>query len=487
MCLCVVFSCPFYVEPFQGTLNTTMLTQGVALGWYTHASTRILPLQGAKKHCLGCALSKVQKSPKHNKSQRKKEKRGGYRNGRKGGGVCWTANDRRRGEDMDVKGYCRGVVVGMLVVLLTGCGHPGTGGVRRDDGGSFLLSWEGELVPRDDFVGSLPGASYVLVGEGHTNPCDHRAEARILSAMAAAGLRPVVGLEMISMDMQPVLDRWNDGRISLNGIEEALHWKDRWGYPFALYAPVFELSRKYGLPLAALNVPRRVVDVVRAEGLEGVALHDRSFIPDPLIPASEEQKKALEETVAMHARMMPSSPGKMDRFFLLQSLWDTAMAREAAAWRHATGRPVLVLTGAGHVENRWGIASRLAVLDPLARVVSILPAREKEEITPEGADYYFLCPAHHRKRLGLILSTEEEGLRVRAVEPASRAARAGLLPGDILLEANGEKLASPMDLHRAAVPAVREGKPLGMLILRNGEKREIVIATETEGEKRGEE
>ena len=28
------------------------LTQGVALGWYTHASTRILPLQGVKKYCL---------------------------------------------------------------------------------------------------------------------------------------------------------------------------------------------------------------------------------------------------------------------------------------------------------------------------------------------------------------------------------------------------------------------------------------------------
>jgi serine protease Do len=52
--------------------------------------------------------------------------------------------------------------------------------------------------------------------------------------------------------------------------------------------------------------------------------------------------------------------------------------------------------------------------------------------------------ANLRRAVGL---PEVEGLLVRLVEDDSPAARAGLSEGDVIVEANGQKMASPDDLH----------------------------------------
>lgn len=366
--------------------------------------------------------------------------------------------------------------LGIMLLTMVGCAHRGMDAPLPDADEPFLFASDTAPVTDRGFAGRMDQAAYILVGEGHTNACDHRAQARIVSVLAQAGLKPVIGLEMVSRDMQPVLDAWNAGDITLDQIEKALDWKNRWGYPFALYAPLFELSREYGLFVAALNVPRRVVDTVRTTGLQSVASRDLQYIPDPIIPASDAQTKSLEKTFAMHAQMTGGGAGHMmDSFFLVQSLWDTGMAMEARKWNRKTGQPVLVIAGAGHVENRWGIGYRLKVLDPQAEVVSILPARDKVDITPEGADYYYVCPVTHRKRMGLVLGSDEHGLVIKAVEPDSRAARAGLRAGDVLLQGNGQPLKTPMDLHRAAAPAARQGRDVVLKVVREGREMEVVI------------
>jgi hypothetical protein len=71
------------------------------------------------------------------------------------------------------------------------------------------------------------------------------------------------------------------------------------------------------------------VDTVRKNGLEGVVEPDQKYIPDPLILAPEEQKKALGPMLLMHAQMSNQEDSLTESFFLVQSLWDTAMAETA--------------------------------------------------------------------------------------------------------------------------------------------------------------
>jgi len=378
-------------------------------------------------------------------------------------------------DDMYTKDVLLVLGLGIMLLTMAGCAHQSLEGSLPDADGPFLFASNAMPVSGVALAARMEHAAYILVGEGHTNACDHRAEARILSALAGSGSKPVIGLEMVSSDMQPILDAWNAGEIAPDQIADALHWKDRWGYPFTQYAPLFDLSRKYGLAMAALNVPRRVVDKVRTTGLKSVPPQDRQYIPDPIIPASDAQTRALEKTFAMHAQMTGAPGHMMESFFLIQSLWDTGMAVQAEKWRQKTGQPVFIVAGAGHVENRWGIAYRLAVLDPQATTISILPARDKADITPEGAEYYFVCPSRHRQRIGLVLEKGARGLKIKAVEPDSRASRAGLRAGDVLLQGNGTLLKTPMDIHSAAAPAARQGKDLVLKVLRDGREMKVVI------------
>jgi uncharacterized iron-regulated protein len=380
-------------------------------------------------------------------------------------------------KDMDMKRALQALVLAGMMITAAGCArHGALPAAQEQIHLPTLHTGQAEQVSPDELAILTEHADYILLGEGHTNACDHRGQVMILRAVTGNKERPVVGLEMVSRDMQPVLDAWNNGTIPLSEIATRLEWKERWGHPFPLYQPVFEVCREFGLPMAALNIPRRVVDRVREKGLEGVAKQDQQFIPDPLILAPEEQRKALEPMLLMHTRMSGQEDARTESFFLIQSLWDTAMAESAVKWREQTGRKVVILAGAGHVENRWGIADRLLVLDPDAKVVSVMPARDVSEITPAGADYYYLCPSEGRgSRLGLVLESRDETLVVKGVIPDSRAARAGFRPGDVLVTAGGQKIASGLDLHKAAFPAAQKDQDLIVHVLREGRDQELVV------------
>jgi S1-C subfamily serine protease len=83
-------------------------------------------------------------------------------------------------------------------------------------------------------------------------------------------------------------------------------------------------------------------------------------------------------------------------------------------------------------------------------------------------------PADLRARLD-----QPTGLIVLSVQPDGPAARAGLVLGDVLLRAGGEKLTSPAAL-LPSLDEERVGRPLALTVLRAGEERAL---TATVGER----
>ena len=335
----------------------------------------------------------------------------------------------------------------------------------------------------DELARRAAGADYVLLGESHSSACDHRVQADVLAAMTAAGAVPVLGLEMVPAERQDALDRFNAGEIDVDGLAQAVDWKGVWGHPFAVYRPVFEAARRAGAPLAGLNVPRRVVRAVGEGGLEAVAPEDRALAPGEIIPPAPEQVRDLERVLERHAApghgegdpAPAADAARRERFLRVQALWDTAMARAAVAARRAHGRTVLILAGVGHVENGWGIARRLRVLDPGARVLSVLPWRGGQGFEPARADVFFLCPMTHSSRLGFVLQERDGGVTVADVAPGTRAAQAGFLPGDEILAVMGEPAQDLWALHKGALRAGRAGEPLAVTVRRGGRVLELAV------------
>ena len=90
------------------------------------------------------------------------------------------------------------------------------------------------------------------------------------------------------------------------------------------------------------------------------------------------------------------------------------MAEEAFFLRARTGRLVAVLAGVAHVEYGWGIAHRLSLLDPDARVLLILPFFDRQP-NPASGDIFYYSPRQDRARHEITLVQRQGALMTEAV------------------------------------------------------------------------
>lgn len=350
------------------------------------------------------------------------------------------------------------------------------------------LFWpDGAPASLDDFQTLARSADYVLLAESHTSACDHLIQARLLQAMADAGLNPVLGLEMVAVDRQDRLDRFNAGDIDLDELPEALDWADRWGHAYELYRPVLETAREIHAPLFALNLPPDLVRAVSRHGaasldeLDDMAHAQKELLPAEVIPPSEAQRSMLKLEFQRHVELFENKgmddeaiAKRLKQFYFIQSLWDTTMAQEAVRARKESARPVAIILGTGHAEYGWGLAHRLKTLDPLGRALIVVPWRGDDR-DPEAGDLFFYCPLTQRSRLGMTLEWSEDRARVTEVQPGSPACAAGLLADDLILSAQGMEVESLFTLHKAARKAAQDDAPLLLEIERGEEILELSL------------
>ncbi len=333
-----------------------------------------------------------------------------------------------------------------------------------------LFDASGSRLSHEAFAALAAKADYILLGESHASRCDHVSQAALIRAMAKAGDGPVIGLEMVDVTRRDILDQYAEGILDAQVVEEHLNWRKAWGYDFDLYEPIFLAAREHDLPLVPLNLPQEVIDRVSAEGLDSLSPEEAVLLPEEIVPPPAEQAAVLDEVFAHHRagdELDEEETGvRRDRFFLIQSLWDSKMAEQAVEARRNFEQPVAIVAGSGHVEYGWGIAHRLRKYDPKARILLVLPWRGKEPL--EGADVFYYCPATHHSSMGMVLQEDGESVIVVDVDESSRAGDAGLQEGDVITKAGDKPVNSLWDLHTAGVESHKAGKPLTLTVLRQG-------------------
>ncbi len=366
-------------------------------------------------------------------------------------------------------GGLRALCALFFVFAMAGCSKQ----IHSDMAVSFLpcsgefISSAGDKLSLADVVHNASSADYVLIGEGHTSLCDHKVQFNLIQGLTDNHRKVAIGFEMVSSDKQDVLNRFNLGQLSLDDLPEKLDWKNEWRYDFNFFRPIFELAKERELTVAALNFPFRLIKEVHAKGLEGLSAADRALLPQNVIMPPKEQEESLKEVLSMHPNSDPSDSEQVHRFLLIQSLWDTTMAERAVSLRHSAGTPVIVLAGAGHVEQGWGIAHRLKELDPEAKIFMFMPWRG-DDFYPAEADSFFYCPPSYESRLGMTLEMRQGKAVIVAVKRDQKAFKIGIRPGDVLAEAQGIPVHSLSALHMAGAKAHKENKPLVFKMDRRG-------------------
>ena len=353
-----------------------------------------------------------------------------------------------------------------------------------------------QLVDGTGLIPAMAQRAVVLLGEQHDDMDHHRWQLQTLAALHAQRPDMVIGFEMFPRRVQPVLDRWVAGELTEAEFIAQSDWGKVWSMPAELYLPLFHFARLNRIPMLALNIDAALTRAVAANGWSSVPEGEREGVGQAA-PALPDYEDFLFEIHRQHvaARGHGSArTGKAGRdepgfrnFVDSQLAWDRAMAEALIAGRkrHADARGALPLAvgivGSGHVRFGHGIAHQLRDLGE-SSIGQLLPVGADTpcgELPTGLADAVFGVPVARvasppPPRLGVALEEHPRGVRIGEVTPGSLAARSGLRPADIVIEAAGVAIRRAGEL----IVAVRRQPPgtwLPLRLERDGKTLELVV------------
>lgn len=238
--------------------------------------------------------------------------------------------------------------------------------------GQIWAPAESRFVTPDEAVARLAAADFVLLGEQHDNPDQHRLQAWVVARLAARGRRPALAVEMLTSAQQAALDAHLAARPGdAEGIGAAVGWAES-GWPaWPAYAPIFAAALAADMPIRAANLPREALRQVVGEGLEATlgaervaALKLKPGLPPQLAERLE------DEIAASHCDQLPEN--MIRPMAAAQQVRDAVMAE---AMLQAAARPgrdgTILITGNGHARRDRGVPYKLAEMVPGRSVASL--------------------------------------------------------------------------------------------------------------------
>lgn len=231
---------------------------------------------------------------------------------------------------------------------------------------------EGRFVSPEEAVARLAAADFVLLGEQHDNPDQHRLQAWVVERLAARGRRPALAVEMLTTAQQAALDRHLAARPNdASGIGAAVGWAES-GWPaWPDYAPIFAAALAADMPIRAANLPRETLRRVVAEGLEATLGAERvaALALKPGLPP-ELARRLEAEIVESHCDQLPES--MIRPMAAAQQVRDAVMAEAMVKAATLPGRDGSVLiAGNGHARLDRGVPYVLGRMAPARSVASL--------------------------------------------------------------------------------------------------------------------
>lgn len=356
--------------------------------------------------------------------------------------------------------------------------------------GQLFSAGKGRPISFAQMIKELNKARFIYLGETHDDLEMHEMQFKIIEALAAQNQELAIGLEQVTVDLQPVLDDWVAGKLDEENFLRQIRWYITWNFNYGYYKKIFDLAREKHLPLFALNAPRQIISKIRMSGYESLTEEERRIVPS--LDLTNEEHRLLLKTIFESEEIPPQMRGgsgqaMFEALYRAQVAWDETMGRNAVRAAEETSRKVIVLAGSGHLLYHLGLnfrAERLA-RQPMATVIGVrVKENSKLKVSRGLADYiygvqeksYPFYPA-----VGLSLK-KVEGLSNLVVqtdpeEPLAQAA--GFKKGDVILSAE-DKHFDDLNEWRMFLARFNWGSEIKIKVLRNGEVINLTLKLEPE-------
>lgn len=205
------------------------------------------------------------------------------------------------------------------------------GGCAVDRAGPQALLQRLEAAPPTDLL---------LLGEQHDAPDHQQVQRRVVESLAARGRLAALALEMAEQGASTAQLGATADEAS---VREALRWEQA-AWPWQAYGATIMAAVRAGVPVIGANLPRSHLRGAMADGSLD------TLLPGPALKA---QQQAIRQG---HCGLLPESQvGPMTR---VQVARDRAMA-QTLAQAATPGKTVVLLAGAGHVDEALGVPRHL--------------------------------------------------------------------------------------------------------------------------------
>lgn len=235
------------------------------------------------------------------------------------------------------------------------------------------------FIEPEVLFGRLAGADFILLGEKHDNPDHHRLQALVLRRLIAAGRRPALGFEMLSVDDDAAIAA---APSDAAGFGRALRWQER-GWPdWSMYQPIAEAALAAKLRIVGANIP---LDAARKLAKLGIAALEPSAarrlgVDQPLPSAAQ---AAMTDVIRSSHCGFGSDEG-LKGMVLAQRARDAQMALSLIDAGGNQG--AVLIAGAGHVRKDYGVPAELVARRPNSEVKSVAFVEVADPLTAP-ADY----------------------------------------------------------------------------------------------------
>lgn len=229
--------------------------------------------------------------------------------------------------------------------------------------GTIVDTRSGRAVSYDRLLADLTVVDVIYIGEQHHRPEHHRIQLKIIRSLHQhfGGNSPAIGMEMFARPYQAVLDAWIAGRFDEKTFLQRVHWYATWRFDYDLYRSILDFARARQLPLFGLNLPFHIPAKIAVGGVGSLLPADRRWLPDR-IDTTDPDHRAYVADIFKHHRVKGRS--EFAFFYEAQCAWEDAMAEAVADI--AGRRPLVVLTGNGHIIYGFGVPKRAYQRNPAA-------------------------------------------------------------------------------------------------------------------------
>lgn len=252
--------------------------------------------------------------------------------------------------------------------------------------GTILAAGTQKPVAFAELISRLGRVQVVYAGEEHTNPADHAMQLKVIMALQKIHPRLIIGMEMFDHTYQKILDEWSAGLLSLDDFLEKTHWYANWRYDHRLYEEILEFIKEKKLRLIGLNLPPCIPPKIRVGGIQNLSLADKAQLPATIDLSRADHKAYVKRIYAQHHAGLKY---KFEYFYQAQCVWEDAMAEGIA--RHLNDQVMVVLTGKGHIVEKFGVPKR-AYRRTRALFRTIYPVSVGRTVKWSVGDYLWVTP-----------------------------------------------------------------------------------------------